>query len=237
MAGKSLLVGALVALAATGCHKTLTGHVEQPNPLRDPGETLRQSEPIVIQTGDVDLRVPEIGAAYGALNGYRRYPLRDIARFHVVSRDRVRFHVQIEHKWREWTDLRTWKVELIDGEGTVHAPEAVTLRSQDHVVSSWDIDRRPATRDRYGEVVDVNPAAAARRSPLGSITVYRGRGDAAFFARDLFTSDTQTLTLRMHRDQATLEFTWHFVDGEVDDTSVSFVDGDHTRLSRVITPR
>ena len=49
----------MVALGTTAaCHRTFKGTAVQPNPLRQPLETLRVSEPIVIVTKDMELNKP-----------------------------------------------------------------------------------------------------------------------------------------------------------------------------------
>src|SRR5262249_58183664 len=107
MGGRPGRTGVLVtaAVAAAGgaliaCAPTFRGAVTQPNPVAAPTETLRISETIDVVTGDMDLNVPQapIAGVPVTLVHLTRYPLHNRAAFTVVSRDRLRFHVQIEHK-------------------------------------------------------------------------------------------------------------------------------------------
>src|SRR5688500_1231768 len=102
-----LMVSAALALGG-GCARTFRSAVTQPNPLIQPLETLRESEEVVIMTGDMELNQPAGGGGSGgAALVEERYPLTNSASFTVVSRDRLRFHVQIEHKWQDWADVST----------------------------------------------------------------------------------------------------------------------------------
>ena len=47
----------------------------------------------------------------------------------MVSRDRLRFHVQIEHKWQEYANVNTWNAYLIDDRGQVYVPQEVDMAS------------------------------------------------------------------------------------------------------------
>ncbi|HEY0253653.1 MAG TPA: hypothetical protein VGC41_19110, partial [Kofleriaceae bacterium] len=108
-------VGILVAVLSfgTGCTRTWSREAVQPNPLIHPTETLRISEKITIVTGDMDLYAPSpvqdhtVGMAQSEDQGGatiahpHRWPLMNQAYFTMVSRDRLRFHVQIDHKWEE----------------------------------------------------------------------------------------------------------------------------------------
>jgi hypothetical protein len=93
-----LLVGGLL-----GCGRTFRAETTQPNPMAMPTETLRSSEKVTIVTGDMELEAPEApdAAKQATPTRNRRYPLINQASFTIVSRDRLRFHVQIDHKWQE----------------------------------------------------------------------------------------------------------------------------------------
>src|SRR4051812_2252348 len=100
-----MMVARLVAFAvmATACTRTWQKEAVQPNPVLHPTETLRVSEKITIVTGQMDLEVPL--PADGMYNAQytrnRKYPLLNTASFTLVSRDRLRFHVQVDHTWDE----------------------------------------------------------------------------------------------------------------------------------------
>lgn len=203
----------VLAFGCAACHRTFEQSVTQPNPLAEPNETLRLSEPVTIVTGDMDLIVPRYRGPRGnAAFVPERYPLTNMARFTVVSRDRLRFHVQIEHKWNEWTRLGGWDVVLIDDQGRRHRPDGIEQRDQRHIVEMWDQEQRSAVRDRFGDVVHVRRDRWRQRKPLGSLSVFRGRGDLVFHERDIFHSDVRWLTLVLRRGGITYEFTWRFTD-------------------------
>ena len=208
----SALVGAAMVVGSTGCHKTLGANVVQPNPLCQPRETLRSSQPAVIVTGDHELRTPNVYRTGGALRGSDRVPLHNVATFAVVSRDRLRFRVQLEHKWQEWADLTGWRTELVDDLGNRYRPETLHIASNEHLVQMWDQERRTVVRDRFGDIVRVNHDGHLQRQPLGSLSMFRGTGSLSFYARDIFSAQVRSLTLRLTRADRTLEFRWQFAD-------------------------
>src|SRR5690242_12886451 len=110
-----------LALAVTGCTRTWAKEAVQPNPTIHPTETLRVSEPITIVTSIMNLEapLPADGMYTAQVVRNRKYPLFNQASFTMVSRDRLRFHVQVDHSWDEYADLTTWEVKLEDDQGHV----------------------------------------------------------------------------------------------------------------------
>jgi len=207
----------LVLLGAAACGRTFKGHVTQPNPLAEPNETLRDSEPVVIVTGDMELQLPKEAARVSTFKS-RRYPLHNVASFTVVSRDRLRFHVQLEHKWQEWADpSKGWEVYLVDDQGRVWQPEAVESRKPKHLVTMWDQEVRSVQRNRFGDIVAINDDGWRRRMPLGSLSVFRGRADFVFYQRDLFTTRVRWMKLVVRRPGVGFEFRWDFADSMLAD--------------------
>lgn len=206
------MVGALVA--AVGCTRTFRAQTTQPNPLAEPTETLRQSEKITIVTGDMELETPDQPEATQrvALVRNNRYPLYNQASFTIVSRDRLRFHVQIDHKWQEWADLRTWKVHLEDDTGRRWIPESVEHARTKIMTTMWDREQRTAIRNRFGDVVAINEDGWRNRQTLGSISVFRGKADFVFYQRDIFHANVRQLKLVVSRPGEAFEFTWNFHD-------------------------
>jgi hypothetical protein len=207
------LAAAGLMAATGGCSRTFRSAVTQPNPLVQPLETLRESEVVVIITGDMDLNLPaEGGASGGALWVDRRYPLTNKAQFILVSRDRLRFHVQIEHKWPEWADVTTWRATLVDDRGRRYRPDDVDRVSDQHITRMWDYETRSAVTNGFGDIVHVANDGYKRRQPLGSLSLFRGRGDFVFHHRDIFHPGVKSLTLLIERSGTAFEFTWRFAD-------------------------
>jgi hypothetical protein len=206
----------------SGCTKTFSGRVTQPNPLVTPLETLRVSEPVVIITGDMELNVPrdmEVRPGpgqprSGVLLKNRRYPLVNEAIFTVVSRDRLRFHVQLEHKWKEWADLTTWEVYLEDDKGHRYHPEQTERAHTKHLVTMWDYEVRSVNRNQFGDIVTINDDGYTRRTTLGSLSVFRGTADFVFYTRNIFTPEIGRMTLIVKRRTQEFAFTWAFKDDE-----------------------
>lgn len=205
----------LVAVAAlAGCHRTFTGVVVQPNPLANQNETLRESEKITIVRGDMELEAPQDPgpAQRVAVVNNNRYPLLNQAQFTMVSRDRLRFHVQIDHKWEDWADLNSWEVFLVDDKNRVWYPEAIE-HARTHVITKmWDREVRTARRNQFGDIVALNDDGWKSRQTLGSLSVFRGRADFVFYQRDLFTVNVRSLKLVVKRSGEAFEFMWRFQD-------------------------
>ncbi|CAN5656861.1 hypothetical protein BH11MYX1_BH11MYX1_49560 [soil metagenome] len=218
-----LVVGLLVV--GVGCTRTWEREAVQPNPLVHPAETLRTSEKITIVTGDMDLDQPapavdnptslNASAAHS-----QHYPLVNQASFTMVSRDRLRFHVQIDHKWEDYADLKNWQVELSDSEGHQYSPEAVEHVRSRLMTTMWDREQRSQVCDGLGRAADgncLNTIGFAndgwrRRQTLGSLSVFRGNADFVFYKRDLFTRNLQWVKLTLKHSNAVFEFRWRFQD-------------------------
>jgi len=206
-----------VGLAASACARTFDTTVVQPNPLVTPSETLRDSEKAVIITGDMDLEVPEQPGPSKRVSLIHNhlYPLHNEASWTMVSRDRLRFHVQIEHKWQEWADVGTWQVYLEDDEGHRYDPEAVEHVRTKMLVQMWDREIRTAQRNMYGDIVALNEDGYKNRQTLGTLAVFRGNADFVFYKRDIFTRDLRWVRLVVRRPGTAFKFTWTFEDGSV----------------------
>jgi hypothetical protein len=210
---KMALAFALGALSAN-CGRTFYGKTNQLNPLAAPLEAPRTSERITIVTGDMELVTPQKpeGAQQVALYRNNRYPLINQASFSVVSRDRLRFHLQIDHKWDEWADVRTWDVELTDDQGHTYGPESVERAATKLIVTMWDTERRTAVKNRYGDIVAIENDGWKQRQTLGSLNVYRGRADVVFHKTDIFSPEIKWLKLTVKRPSLAFEFKWNFAE-------------------------
>jgi hypothetical protein len=214
MRGSRIFLLAVSFILATGCARTFRGHATQPNPLARPTETLRQSEKITIVTGDMELNTPAPpeAAQRVAVVKNNRYPLYNQASFTIVSRDRLRFHVQIDHKWQEWADLNTWTVHLEDDAGRRWKPEAVEHAKTRIMTTMWDREQRTAVRNRFGDIVAIQDDGWKNRQTLGSLSVFRGKADFVFYQRDLFHANVKKLRLVVKRPGEAFEFIWNFQD-------------------------
>jgi len=215
-----MLVG-VVALSAS-CTRTFKGTVVQPNPLVEPNETLRESEDITIIRGDMDLETPAParGTGTASIAHSRRYPLYNRAQFSLVSRDRMRFHVQIDHKWEEYADLGTWQVVLVDDKGRHWVPEGMEHAKTTLLTTMWDREQRTSICDSRGRDANNNcfntigyrEDGWRRRQTLGSLSVFRGKADFVFYERDLFSANVRQLKLIVSRSGEAFEFVWRFQD-------------------------
>ena len=204
----------LLILLGAGCTKTFKASTVQPNPLASPTETLRHSEKSTIVTGDMELDTPAPPETTqrASLIRNRKYPLYNQAHFTIVSRDRLRFHVQVDHKWQEWADLSTWNVRLEDDAGRTWSPEAIEHAKTKMMTTMWDREQRTAIRNRFGDVVALQEDGWRNRQTLGSLSVFRGKADFVFYQRDLFHANVRRLKLILSRPGESFEFVWNFRD-------------------------
>jgi hypothetical protein len=212
---------------ALGCGRTFSGVAQQPNPLRAPANSPRgsglsqpQSDKITIVTGDMELRMPKLPTGSRQIEVYstHRYPLLNEARFVVVSHDRLRFHVQIDHKWDDWANIKTWDAELVDDTGHHYTPDSIERAKTRLMVTMWDTEIRTPVRNTYGDIVAVENDGWKRRTPLGSLSVFRGTADLVFYQRDIFRPDIKWLRLKLSRFGQSFVFTWKFADEELGDS-------------------
>src|SRR5687767_2504389 len=132
----------VVLLLLAGCSRTLQATAHQPNPLKYPKDTLRESAKLFIYVGHQDMDSIKTIMA-------------NSARFVVVSKDRLRFHITIEHKWEEWADVNSWQVWLEDETGKRYHPEAKELSKNRNKSDYFEYDRRQITTDTFGNITRV----------------------------------------------------------------------------------
>lgn len=212
----------LAAVGSFGCTRTFRAEAVQPNPMAMPTETLRSSEKITIVTGDMELEAPDQPEAtkQATATHNHRYPLINQASFTIVSRDRLRFHVQLDHKWEEWADLRTWDVRLEDDQGHVWHPEEVEHAHTTLKSTFWDREQRTSIcgtggRDPTGacySTIGFEDDGFKHRQTLGTLSVYRGKADFVFYQRDMMHADVHKLRLVVKRAGSAFEFVWKFRD-------------------------
>ena len=143
------------------------------------GATLdaRSSLPAVIALGDMELP--------------RNMALLNSVYFVAVSKDRLRFHVTLHHKWEDMSDPTRWRVWIVDDRGRVYHPVACDRRVVKPVTRMYD---------------------AYRTQPFLSFTVYKGDGDYVFYRHNLVRKDMRWLTLVMQRPGYEYRYRWSFVD-------------------------
>jgi hypothetical protein len=221
-----LFVALGAALTATGCGRTFTAVAVQPNPLNTPADTLRQSEKISIVTGDMELDMPDapvtnVRDKESSPVHNHHYPLVNQASFTMVSRDRLRFHVQLDHKWEEWADLKTWDVALVDDKGHEYTPETVEHARTHIITQMWGREQQTAICDSHGRdaggdcittVGHDEYSGWKRPMTLGTISVYRGNADFVFYQRDMMSKDVRWVKLIVKRSGHAFEFLWRFDD-------------------------
>jgi hypothetical protein len=170
---------ALIAVfgVLSGCHKVWRAEVVQP-PLRlttDLGQ--RTSMPVALARRGV--------GALGTRTLHHVY-------FVFISRDRLRFHISLIHRWDRFADPSRWRVWIEDDLGRRFNPEGVNLRSVSPLIISHG-GRRVAT------------------------SIYRGVGDYTFYSRDLYSEKMHRLTLVLQRPGWEYRYTWNFAGGELDE--------------------
>jgi hypothetical protein len=148
------------------------------------------------------------------------YPLLNTASFTIVTRDRLRFHVQIDHKWQEWADLSSWKVHLEDSDGHRWDPEAIESPRTRIITTMWDREQRTSVCSQAGRngggdcynTIGFQDDSYRHRMTLGSLSVFRGTADFVFYQRDIFNPRVRELKLVVSRPGEAFEFVWDFQD-------------------------
>lgn len=180
MTRRSILLAVLVFALSGACHKSWSSSATQP-PLRlGATQEARTSLPQVIALRDMELP--------------RWIVLTNTAYFVVVSRDRLRFHVALTHKWESMSDPRRWRVWIEDERGARTYPEGVDRRVLEPLTEMYELGTRNAVTEL----------------PLQAVTVWRGYGDYVFYDRDLFDPGMRTLTLVMKRPGYEYRYRWRF---------------------------
>lgn len=209
----SLLV---LLLGSVGCSRPLQATAVQPNPLlfTPRAEKRPESARLFIYVGHQDMDVVS------------KMIMANSARFVVVSRDRLRFHVTVEHKWEEYADLRNWNVWMEDDKGRKFLPDSRDQSKNKNKSDYFDYQRRDAQLNAFGDVVRVAPPGMvynpehrdqiAEPVTMPSIDRYQGAGDYSFSARGIFGPHAQRIIFVMQRDDGTeYRYVWNFRDGPV----------------------
>lgn len=200
---------ALVVILAAGCNSTWRSSTKQPPLQLGAGDVARTSF-----TNEILMRDMEID---------RRVFLANSAYFVVVSKDRLRFHVRLVHKWKSIANPSRWKVWLEDDAGHKFYPEPMDGY---YVTRATRVEIMP--HDYYIYAFKVGGLQKANSYPLLStgrknVAVWRGDGDYTFYGRDIFEKiKRRKLTLVMSRLGYTYRYSWDFHgSGEVPRMSAS----------------
>ncbi|HKA90758.1 MAG TPA: hypothetical protein VKE22_24015 [Haliangiales bacterium] len=189
----------------------------QPNPVRELGspDTLPASVPLYVFTRDsttyqhplkssdprrAALQESDVDYSQGIP---RYWQLRNAARFVVVNRDRVRFHVAVVNRDERNAATKDWKVWLEDDTGRKLEPSARESAQMDRLVLPWSM------------YWDFRTNLWLKQRELPGWDAYQGRADYVFSAPDLMTPERKSLTLVMEHGGVQMRFAWTFDEGNV----------------------
>jgi hypothetical protein len=175
MASPRLLAVAFAVVSVAACTKTWTAEVTQPALVLRANVEARTSLPLVIAVRDMELG---------------KWAITNTAYYVVVSRDRLRFHVTLRHKWDTMADLKNWSVYVEDANGVRHYPEDESV----HI--------SPVSQLYYHGVVYSLP------EPF-----YRGVAELSVQDRDLFANSNRLTLVLTH---GSYEYRYHWISGEPD---------------------
>jgi hypothetical protein len=119
-------VGVALAWGAAGCRSQWAVKTTQPSLMLRADKVTRTSRRLTIVRRDMEMRAPRriSNMYYVAVPR----PLYNTAYYVVVSRDRFRFHLTLNHKWESMSDVRTWETWVEDERGVRHIPEHIAQR-------------------------------------------------------------------------------------------------------------
>lgn len=175
----TLRLACLLCVLACGCTTRWVAQTSQPRLVLAGDQGARTSVPLTIDLRDMDTG---------------RFVLRNTAYYVVVSRDRLRFHVTLHHKWDDIADLATWTAYVEDAAGRRHYPEEMSA--------------------------DVRPLLTWKRNGRTYVMhrpMYRGTADFTIYDRDLFDAGSR-VTLVLARPG--LEYRYRWTSGPGDASSL-----------------
>jgi len=180
-AQRFVVILAMLALAG-GCDRSWRAETTQTSLQLGSTDLARTSMSQRIRLGDMQLPP--------------RVKLSNSVYFVVVSKDRLRFHVNLRHRNQTIANPSHWRVWIEDGQGNRHRPEGIDRLTMTPVSSSYEaIVRDQPTNDL----------------PLYMVTFFEGKGDYTFYERDIFQGDMNELTLVMQQPGYEYRYTWRFV--------------------------
>jgi hypothetical protein len=161
----------------TACNKAWRADTMTPPITFGAALETRTSLPAIIEVGDMELP--------------HSMRLLNSVYFVAVSKDRLRFHVTLHHKWEDMSDPTRWQVWIEDDSGHTYRPAACDRSVVKPVTRMYD---------------------AYRMQPFLSFTVYKGDGDYVFYRHNLVRKNMRWLTLVMKRPGYEYRYRWSFVD-------------------------
>lgn len=177
-----------------GCHSTFRAETLQANPIAYLGnqEVINQSNKLFIKRGGMNLY---------------HFKMVSYAKFVLISRDRIRFRIEMSHQWERKANPCVWKNTLyIDG-----APYVLPCEKEgktQFVTKIFDIEnRRVLRRNQFGEPIQIE---RYERNPTQqeSIDIYVGKAFLSLYKRDVVTKKTKEVSLKMVNGNITYWFVW-----------------------------
>jgi hypothetical protein len=227
----------ILLLAVAGCSiTTREARAIMPHPTRSPPVGVEADQ--LAHTDDLPASVP----LYIYQRNYqlrRDYQLRNSARFVVVNRDRLRFHVGMVGYEDDTADTSSWTVWLEDETGRHLAPESRDVGKLNRIVVSWRLYPYPPGGTAWCR----EPPCFSRLEPNQVFEVYEGTADYSFSDPGLGTAKHQLVSLVLRKGRDEYRYTWRFGDGtEVhhygrthvdDELGIISVPGPHTEVGGV----
>jgi hypothetical protein len=185
------LVGLVLGVGA--CTRTFSGRLRTRDPLQEKKLEAYRSGTIVLGIGDIDV-VGVDGRPLG---------LAQSAWFEIVSKDEIRFHVLLSHKWEELSQVRDYRVRLRTDGGDDLAPTDVWTRR-----TLLEVHQNTLGQIRQGPTANSGPSLSEETFQrdlhgAGAVIVFRHR--------DLVRKEVRSYTLVLEGNKRRLRFIWDLV--------------------------
>jgi len=192
---KKILQILLTALLFIGCSHTFRAEAIQMNPAyyTSNKEMLNVSRNLCIVRGGLDLG---------------RFQTVNYAKFVMISRDRIRFHVDFSHTWKDLAKPCNWKSEVFV-DNVKYDVQCDSSRVK-MFTKTWDEQRRVVQKDQWGDIISVEQF---ERSPtqLSSLTIFIGKARLDLYQNDILTKSTKEIKLVMKNGNSILVYKWKLV--------------------------
>ncbi|MDP2693005.1 MAG: hypothetical protein Q8O88_05190 [bacterium] len=198
---KAFILICIISLFSA-CSTTFKTSRVQLNPLyfASNKDLVKESDSLKIIKGDQELRT---------------YKTVSYGKFVIVSRDRLKFKVELTHKWKAYAEACDWKTTIkIDGK--TYKP-ACDRRSVDTITWMWsEENRRVVSRNIYGDPLEIE---GFERNPttLQSITIFVGKASLDLYEKNIITKNTKHIELRMQKNLTIYLFVWDLKKPHKDD--------------------